>query len=623
MKHTVIFASTTFVISLLSAFTLFYGAGRADALFVGCSAVVVEPTRLDWEEEIAELVNAKRAENNLPPLKLNIALSNGARYHAADMLQDDYFEHNSFDRIDGSLQQACLWYERISKFYSGGSLGENIAFGYPNPTAVMNGWMNSSGHRANILNANFQELGVGYYERYWGQNFGSRFNVYPLIINREQRQTNSPMVQLYIYGSQWQEMRLRNDEGNWSEWQPFANNLQWTLVNSAGIRTVSVELRNSISTATSSDSIDLLAATEPSATPTETVTATPEPSNTPTYTPSPTNTAIPLATATPTEIIHDPTLHGQVTLQGRPNIPHNRWSTRLQVDLISVDGSNDDKSYTPMTDDRGHFAIRNPPQGNFYVVIKGDHTLRNVIQATIHSNGTEIDGGTLFEGDVVPDNIVNLIDFSALAAHFSSCDAARTQYDLNADGCIDIGDVTLIQENFGQESDSWPAGELQAAASSMVISDRNIEIARIESASKGEKVNVRLKINGATKTQINAGAFYFDFDPTQLAALSIQPLAPFSIHLSSEIDNTRGQAELIAGLLGEGVQVPFSFAVVTFEALTDITSTPITLSLNESRRTDIAGNGASLLPDSQIDSFAFDTEQSPALQSIYLPLVQR
>lgn len=235
--------------------------------FAGCTAQNFAPLNAAYEQRVVELVNDIRAENNKPPLKRNDALDYAARYHARDMKEDNYFSHDSKDRSGSTLTTVCGWSTRIDKFYFNRSyLGENIAAGYSDPQAVMNGWMNSTGHRANILNSNFREIGVGYwdgggsYYRYWVQDFGSRPAVYPIVINREYAQTSSPDVSLYIYGQGvWDEMRLRNDDGAWGAWQPFRSTLDWRLNWLRGVRSVSVELRRSgqATGATSSDTIEL------------------------------------------------------------------------------------------------------------------------------------------------------------------------------------------------------------------------------------------------------------------------------------------------------------------------------------------------------------------------------
>jgi hypothetical protein len=190
-------------------------------------------------------------------------LENAARYHATDLAQDNYFDHSSYDRSGGALALICATGTRIGTYYAGANAwGENIAAGYSSPSSVMNAWMNSPGHRANILSTNFREIGVGYYAgggdyyQYWVQDFGRHNNVYPLIINRDAANTNSTQVALYIYGT-WSEMRLRNDNGAWGAWQPFQNNFAWTLDAASGTRTVNAEVRSGGTTVAASDTIYL------------------------------------------------------------------------------------------------------------------------------------------------------------------------------------------------------------------------------------------------------------------------------------------------------------------------------------------------------------------------------
>lgn len=112
-----------------------------------------------------ELTNAERAKCNLLPLKLSEALCKSAQDHCDDMYEKNYFDHTS---PDGKTMS-----DRIEKYSSAyGYKGENIAWGYDTPEAVVNGWMNSEGHRSNILNENYTDIGIGYNNGYWVQNFG-------------------------------------------------------------------------------------------------------------------------------------------------------------------------------------------------------------------------------------------------------------------------------------------------------------------------------------------------------------------------------------------------------------------------------------------------------------------
>jgi hypothetical protein len=127
----------------------------------------------------------------------------------------------------------------------------------------MTGWLNSGGHRDAILNAEYREIGVGYvrggsWGHYWVQDFGTRSEVYPLVIEGEAASTDSPQVSLYAYG-RWEQVRLRNDGGAWSSWRPFSNRLTWTLPAVEGQHTVDVEMRAGSRTTRSSDTIALSA----------------------------------------------------------------------------------------------------------------------------------------------------------------------------------------------------------------------------------------------------------------------------------------------------------------------------------------------------------------------------
>lgn len=119
-----------------------------------------------YEQEVVRLVNAQRAQNGLKPLAENWELSRVARYKSADMASRRYFSHES--PTYGSP------YQMMRSFgISFRSAGENIAYGQRTPAAVVGAWMNSSGHRANILNSSYTHIGVGYHEagNYWTQMF--------------------------------------------------------------------------------------------------------------------------------------------------------------------------------------------------------------------------------------------------------------------------------------------------------------------------------------------------------------------------------------------------------------------------------------------------------------------
>ncbi len=128
-----------------------------------------------FEREVLELVNGERAKRRAAPLEWNENLARAARYHAADMAANGYFDHDSMvprpGSASGPLRRAGTWNQRVEAFDSTAS-GENIAHGQPTPAAVMKSWMNSSGHRANILRPTNRTIGIGFVDGYWVQNFG-------------------------------------------------------------------------------------------------------------------------------------------------------------------------------------------------------------------------------------------------------------------------------------------------------------------------------------------------------------------------------------------------------------------------------------------------------------------
>ncbi|RST72979.1 sporulation protein [Siminovitchia acidinfaciens] len=119
-----------------------------------------------YEQKVVELTNAERTKNGLAPLKIDVELSKVAREKSRDMSVNKYFDHNS--PTYGSP------FDMMKKFgISYRSAGENIAMGQRTPEEVVNAWMNSSGHRANILSKDFTHIGVGHVAdgNYWTQQF--------------------------------------------------------------------------------------------------------------------------------------------------------------------------------------------------------------------------------------------------------------------------------------------------------------------------------------------------------------------------------------------------------------------------------------------------------------------
>ncbi|MCS0603847.1 CAP domain-containing protein [Streptomyces sp. LP11] len=117
---------------------------------------------------IVQLVNAERAKAGCQDLTLDAKLTKAAQAHSADMAAHQNMSHTGSDGSDPG--------DRITAAgYTWSGYGENVAYGYSTAEQVMAGWMSSPGHRANILNCGFQEIGVGLAQpnSYWTQDFGT------------------------------------------------------------------------------------------------------------------------------------------------------------------------------------------------------------------------------------------------------------------------------------------------------------------------------------------------------------------------------------------------------------------------------------------------------------------
>lgn len=120
--------------------------------------------------EVVTLTNAERSRAGLPPLAVDPLLATAAQGHCADMVARDFYDHTSPDGAQPWDRAAAAGSRRRT-------IGENIACGQRSPAEVVQGWMNSPGHRANILKREFGHIGVGFAGggragTYWAQLFG-------------------------------------------------------------------------------------------------------------------------------------------------------------------------------------------------------------------------------------------------------------------------------------------------------------------------------------------------------------------------------------------------------------------------------------------------------------------
>ncbi len=123
-----------------------------------------ESAQSDFAAQVVKLVNAERAKAGLGALASDALLDKVALAKAKDMSNNNYFDHQSptYGSPFDMMKQFGVTYSYA---------GENIAKGQKTPQEVVTAWMNSEGHRANILSKNFTQIGVGYYNGYWAQEF--------------------------------------------------------------------------------------------------------------------------------------------------------------------------------------------------------------------------------------------------------------------------------------------------------------------------------------------------------------------------------------------------------------------------------------------------------------------
>ena len=150
------------------------------ALFIVISfAVNAQPNVNEFEAEVLRLTNIERINYGLHLLVWHDGVANAARAHSQDMSANNFLSHTG---SDGSSLR-----DRFNTIYTGNttwqSLGENVARGQRTPYQVVRSWMNSPGHRANILNKDFYYLGVGFshttncqFQYYWTQKFARTFD---------------------------------------------------------------------------------------------------------------------------------------------------------------------------------------------------------------------------------------------------------------------------------------------------------------------------------------------------------------------------------------------------------------------------------------------------------------
>jgi len=210
--------------------------------------------------QLLELVNRERAANRLPPLRLHPQLQTASHWMAQDMAANEYLDHTDHEGRELEARLTAFEYREYQV------VGENVAAGQVTAAEVMANWMESPGHRSNILSPDFCEIGIGHvqnsagkFQHYWVQDFGRQPDIFPIVINNGAPSTTRLEVKLYLYGEgAMKRMRFSNDGNTWTDWEAYAPNRDWTLAAGAGKHTVTVELTDGKRTYRDATNIDLV-----------------------------------------------------------------------------------------------------------------------------------------------------------------------------------------------------------------------------------------------------------------------------------------------------------------------------------------------------------------------------
>lgn len=219
-----------------------------------------------------ELTNQERMKAGLLPLKWNDSLAAAGAAYAQELATRNFFGHDSPEGSTPVERARRAGYPAYG--WGGVYVGENLARAYPTPEGAMQGWMASEGHRTNLLNPKYREIGVGIAVAssgalVWAQEFGSRPKVLPVFVNGDAPATGSPSVTLSITSedvSSWgslggitQMMVSNYPDFAGSSWEPYARTKAWSLTGEPGLKRVYVRLKDAKgATVESSDDIMLV-----------------------------------------------------------------------------------------------------------------------------------------------------------------------------------------------------------------------------------------------------------------------------------------------------------------------------------------------------------------------------
>lgn len=200
-------------------------------------AMLQPPPKPSVRELVVHLTNLERRKEGMVPLQMSEGLMQGAQNHAEDMSAQGYFSHKGKD--GSSFSQRCQ-----AAGYRGSPRGENIAMGAARPAEIVRMWMNSPGHKANILNPEITEIGIGFAPKgaYAVMCLGVSEASLPVVIENEASSSRSSRVLVYLGGRNWaRQMRFSTDGVTFGPWQPHASFAQVDLPALSGRQGLIVE----------------------------------------------------------------------------------------------------------------------------------------------------------------------------------------------------------------------------------------------------------------------------------------------------------------------------------------------------------------------------------------------
>jgi uncharacterized protein YkwD len=262
--------ATLLILFGLISFAFPSGESAAKSL-LGYDPTYQTPALLYDEAQTVYLGNLERRAQGVPPLRWNLQLTHASRWFSWDSTE------NRPGGYCGHQDTLGKWPgDRAAYFgYLGFAGWENAFCGYLSPADAIQGWMNSPGHRANLLETAVREIGLSYYRRdsdgrgYVAQGFATDSAYAPIVIEHEALFTTSPNVNLYIYdrepqegfagwGAATQMMVSNNSQFSGAAWESYNPNKAWTLAGGTGWRNVYVKTRDNLNrTQSVSDSIYL------------------------------------------------------------------------------------------------------------------------------------------------------------------------------------------------------------------------------------------------------------------------------------------------------------------------------------------------------------------------------